>query len=161
MRFPRTVQLDISDSHVYDAAAAPDEWAVSGSFVFAGADPESLIGKRRQAFARAFLGTSSFGWSTFVRVAEIQDEEYQGVLHALAIYAVERFGAPDIETALPAAREEAEFAAGLCDHKVNTLLCVERDFEDGDIIERFRTVEPPREAAHARIWTIVEDDGSV
>jgi len=161
MRFPRTVRFDISDTRIYQAAAAPDEWAVSGAFAFAGADPATLDGKERQAFVHGFLGTASFGWSTFVTVAEISDAEYEAVVRALAAHAIECYGAPNIEAALPAAREEAAFAAGLCEHKVNTLLSVERDFGDEGIVERFRVVEPSREADHARIWTIVEDDGSV
>ena len=161
MRFPRTVRFDISDTRIYETAAAPDEWAVSGAFVFAAADPETLGGKQRQAFVRGFLGTASFGWSTFVAVAEISEAEFEQVVLALAGHAVDRYGAPDVEAALPAAREEADFAAGLCDHKVNTVLCVERDVGDEGIVERFRVVEPPREPAHARIWTLVEDDGSV
>ena len=71
MRFPRTVRFDISDTRIYETAAAPDEWAVSGAFAFAGVDSETLVGKARQAFVRGFLGTTSFGWSTFVTVAEI------------------------------------------------------------------------------------------
>jgi hypothetical protein len=161
MRFPRTVRFDISDTRIYENAAAPDEWAVSGAFAFADADPATLGSKARQAFARGFLGTTSFGWSTFVAVAEISETDYEAVVRALAGHAVDRYGAPDIEAAMPAAREEAAFAAGLCDHKINTLLCVERDLGDEGIIERFRVVEPSREPDHARIWTIVEDDGSV
>jgi hypothetical protein len=161
MRFPRTVRFDISDTRIYEIAAAPDEWAVSGAFAFAGADPATLVGKTRQAFVHGFLGTASFGWSTFVAVAEISDAEFEEVVRTLAGHAVDRYGAPDLEAALPAAREEAAFAAGLCDHKVNTLLCVERDLGEEGIVERFRVVEPTREPAHARIWTIVEDDGSV
>jgi hypothetical protein len=157
VRFPRTIRLDVSDTHVYEHAAEPEEWAVSGAFAFAGADPDSLNAKQRQAFARGFLGTTSFGRSTFVCVAEISDAEYQSVVAALADHAVSAYGAPDIETAMTAAREEAEFAASLCDHKINTLLSVERDIEDGRIVERFRVVHPPAEPRHAKIWTIADD----
>ncbi len=158
MRLPRTVQLDVSDRHVFEMAAAPDEWAVWGSFAFARSEPGSLSGKQRQAFARAFLGTASFGRSTFVRIAEATEEDFDGVVRALAEHAVARYGAPSIEAASPAAGEEARFAAGLCGHKLDTLLCVEREFEDGRIFERFRVVQPPRETDHARIRTVVDDD---
>lgn len=161
MRFPRTVRFDVSDTRIFDTAAAPDEWAVSGAFAFADIDPETVDSKRRQAFVHGFLGTASFGWSTFVTVAEITEAEYEEVVLALAGHAVDCYGAPDIATALPAAREEAAFAAGLCDHKVNTLICVERDVGADGIVERFRVIEPSREPDHARIWTIVDDDGSV
>ncbi|MGI9386569.1 MAG: DUF6505 family protein, partial [Methyloligellaceae bacterium] len=39
MKFLRTIRFDESDDHVFDRAAAPDEWAVSGAFAFAEIDP--------------------------------------------------------------------------------------------------------------------------
>jgi len=42
----RTIRLDPSDTFVFERAAEPGEWAVSGSFMFAEADPEALEGKR-------------------------------------------------------------------------------------------------------------------
>ncbi len=157
-RFPRTIRLDISDTRVYERAAEPGEWAVSGAFVFAGRDPEQLSAKERQAFARGFLGVSSFGWSTFVQVAEISEDEYRGVVELLARRAVHDFGAPDRDTAITAAREEAEFVVGLCQHKIHTLLGVEREIGSEGIVERFRVIAPPRDMPHARIWDIVADE---
>jgi hypothetical protein len=49
----RTIQLDASDSFVYEKAAEPGEWAVSGAFVFAQDDPANLRGKARRAFEQA------------------------------------------------------------------------------------------------------------
>jgi hypothetical protein len=158
MRLPRTIRLDGSDERVYEVAAAPGEWAVSGAFAFADADPEGLTGKARQAFRNGFLGTASFGWSTFVVVQDIDAAGFDAVIQALAAHFVARYGAPDMAAALSAARGEVEFAASLCPHKLNTLLAVERELGPQGIIERFRVVEPPREADHARIWKIVEDD---
>jgi hypothetical protein len=157
MRFPRTMRLDNSDEQVFALAAAAGEWAVPGGFAFADATPESLTGKAKQAFRNGFLGTMSFGWSTLVAVAEIDDAAYAQVIDALADHFVAAYGAPDRAAALAAAKAEAEFAAGLCQHKINTLLCIERDFGDTGVIERFRVIEPPREAVHAKIWKIVED----
>jgi hypothetical protein len=152
---PRTIRLDDSDERVFPRAAGPEEWAVSGAFAFAGVhDPEGLDAKGRQAFVRGFLGTASFGWSTFVAVAEIDPAEYEAVVESLAAHLLDHYGAPDRSAALAAAREEAEFAAGLCTHPVNTLLAVERDLEDRGIVERFRAIEPRRAADHARIWEI-------
>lgn len=158
MRFPRTIRLDNSDEAVFERAAAPGEWAVSGAFAFADRIPAEITGKQRQAFANGFLGTASFGWSTLVQVATIREEEYEAVVNALAAHFVDCYGAPDPAGALPAARAEAEFAASLCEHRVNTLLNVERTFGEDGILERFRTIEPPRAADHAKIWTIVDDD---
>ncbi len=157
MRFPRTIRLDASDERVFAATAGPGEWAVSGGFVFADHDPQNLAGKERQAFARGFLGTSSFGWSSLVAVAEIQFAEYEAVIEALARHLFDTYGAPDMRAARQAAREEAEFAASLCTHRINTLIAVERSWGPQGIVERFRTIEAPREAPHARIWTVEHD----
>jgi len=157
MRFPRTIRLDASDEHVFERAAAPEEWAVSGAFAFADAPPETLRGKAAQAFARGFLGTQSFGWSTLVAVAEIKPAELEAVIEALAHHFVERYGAPSIAAAQPAAEAEAAFAGSLCEHRLNTLLAVERTFGPDGIVERFRTIEPLRRGSHARIWSIVPD----
>jgi len=159
MRFPRTIRFDASDERVFEHAAADGEWAVSGAFAFAEADPGALVGKTRQAFANGFLGTASFGWSTFVAVAEITPDELEQVIERLAEHFAAHYGAPSVEAARPVARAETEFAASLCDHKINTLLTVERALGPDGIVERFRTVIPREHAAHARIWTVVEDDG--
>ena len=157
MRFPRTVRFDASDEQVFEHAAEPDEWAISGAFAFADADPGSLAGKHRQAFRSGFLGTRSFGWSTFAAVAEIPADELEAVIHVLARHLVERYGAPSLEAARTAARAETDFASTLCDRKINTLIAVEREFGPKGIVERFRTIEPAAGGAHTRIWTIVDD----
>ena len=158
MRFPKTIRFDVSDEQVFERAAEPDEWAVSGAFAFADVDPGSLSGKRRQAFRSGFLGTRTFGWSTFAVVAEISADELEAVLNGLAHHLLEHYGAPSVEAACAAARSETGFAAGLCDHKINTLIAVERELGPKGIVERFRTIEPASHGAHAKIWTIVDDD---
>ena len=158
MRFPKTIRFDASDAKVFNRAAPPDEWAVSGAFAFSNADPEAISGKTRQAFANGFLGVDSFGWSTFVSVAEIDDAEYERVIDALADHFVEVYGAPDRAAARPAAEAEAAFAAGLCDKPLNTLLSVSREFGEAGIVERFHVIERQLEPVHTKIWEIVEDD---
>ena len=160
MRFPRTIRLDASDTRVYDPAAEPGEWAVSGAFVFADAEPESLTGKAKQAFANGFLGTRSFGWSTLVTVSDIDAAEYEAVVRALAAHLVADHGAPDLATALAAAQAEAAFASSLCEQQINTLIGVARSFGEQGIVERFRKVEPPRHPVHTKIWEIVADGGA-
>jgi hypothetical protein len=158
IRFPKTIRFDASDEQVFECAAAPDEWAVSGAFVFAGADPAVLSGKARQAFRSGFLGTASFGWSTLVAIAEISEQDYDDVIDRLARHFVAGYGAPSLAAAEPAARAEAEFAGGLCQHKLNTLIAVEREFGPDGVVERFRTIVPRAQPDHARIWAIVEDE---
>jgi len=156
MRFPRVIRLDDSDSQVYENTAVPGEWAVPGSFVFMNVDPGALAGKPKQAFLHGFLGTESFGWATLVTVAEISDDEYQSVIESLASHFMQNTGAPDRSAALKAAREEASFAASLCEHAVHTLLTLERKVEDESIVENFRVVRLPDASDHAamKLWTV-------
>jgi len=140
LKLPRTIRLDPSDTFVYSRAAEPGEWAVTGTFLFFGADIENFSGKQRQAFRAGFLGIESFGWSTLAVVTEVTMEERNAAVECLAKQLVTRCGAPDIETARPAAEEELSFAQSLCDHPVNTLLALHRSSEDGAIREAFRTL---------------------
>lgn len=163
MKFPRCIRLDASDLHVYPQAASPGEWAVPGGVTFAGCDPAALDSKARFAFQNGWLGVESFGWSTFVEVAEIGEAEFERVIETLARGFVSVLGAPDMAAALPPARAEAEYAAGLCDHKLHTLLALERGLGEDDaaedgIVERFRVIVPERAQDHARIWDIVPDE---
>jgi hypothetical protein len=150
--------MDASDAHVFAQAAEPGEWAITGSFVFAADDPDALTGKRRQAFRNGFLGTASFGWATFAVVAPISEAEYEVVVGRLADHLLALYGAPDREAALAAAREEAAFAASLCDHPVNTVITIEREFTAEGIVENFRTVDAAADAP-ANAWKIEDTTG--
>ena len=158
MKFPRTIRLDSSDSQVFALAAAPGEWAVPGSFAFADRNPERFERKERLAFASGWLGTESFGRATLVEVAEIDEAGFFQVVERLARHFVETYGAPDLAAALPAARAEADYAAGLCEYGVHTLLSIEREFGEAGITERYRVVQPSRAKDHAQIWSLVEED---
>ena len=70
LKFPRTIRLDPSDTFVFERAAEPGEWAVSGAFVFWNRDPAALGQKQRVALRSGFLGIDSLGWSTLAIVAE-------------------------------------------------------------------------------------------
>ena len=166
LKLPRTIRLDPSDTFVFERAAEPGEWAVSGAFVFWNQDPATLVPKQRVALRSGFLGVGSLGWSTLAIVTEATEAERQSVVAGLAAQLLEKFGAPDLEAARGAAEEEVAFAASLCDHPAQTLLAVQRSIEDGEIRERFRTLKP-REAtegadrlhAHARAFTFHEVEG--
>lgn len=151
MRFPRAIRLDGSDLEVYEAAAEPGEWAIPGSFAFINDNPESLQGKRLQAFRSGFLGTSSFGWCTLVEVAEIDEDQYQEVIDRLAQHFVRAHGAPHIAAALPVAADEADYAVGICHHPVHTLLGIERDFGDDGIVESLKVLRPRDGVDHAKV----------
>ena len=157
-KFPRSVRLDASDLSVFHRAAEPGEWAVTGSFAFAEGDPAGWDSKEQLAFKSGWLGCESFGRTTLVEVAEIEEADFFQVVERLARHFVERYGAPDLARALPVARAEAEDAASLCGHKRHTLLALERAFGETGIVERVKLIEPARAQDHARIWEVVADD---
>jgi hypothetical protein len=142
LKLPRTIRLDPSDSFVFRNAAQPGEWAVTGAFLFADAEPDALDAKARAAFRSGFLGIASFGWSTLVTIVEATEDERDAAIEALAGQFVAHLGAPGIETAREAARDEIAFAASLCGHPVGTLIALARGIEGGELKERFRTLHP-------------------
>ncbi len=139
-RLPRTIQLDSSDRSVFDHAAEPGEWAITGSFAFLDATPEDITGKRRTAFQHGFLGIGSFGWSTLVMVADASDTVVQATTDALAQHFMDRYGAPSLAAAREVAEREIAFAADLCAHPVGTLLTVFRQHGPDGVVEQFATV---------------------
>ena len=166
LKLPRTIRLDPSDTFVFERAAVPGEWAVSGAFVFWNQDPATLGQKQRVALRSGFLGIDSLGWSTLAVVTEATEANRQAMVERLAAQLLDKFGAPDLKAARLAAEEEVAFAASLCDHAPQTLLAVQRSVENGEIRERFRTLKPRQAAAdadrlhaHARAFTFHEVEG--
>ncbi len=135
-----TIRLDPSDTFVFEQAAEPGEWAVSGAFAFWHADPDMLFGKARAAFRAVFLGLSSLGRSTLVQIVEASEEDRAAAVDLLARQLVARFGAPSLEQARAAAEEEIAFAASLCSEPQDTLIAVHRSHENGELREAFRTL---------------------
>jgi hypothetical protein len=159
----RTIRLDPSDTFVFDKAAEPGEWAVSGAFVFWNTDPAALEGKARSAFRGGFLGVGSLGWSTLVQIVETDDDNRAAAIDILAQHLVTHFGAPNIDDARVAAEEEFTFAASLCNHPADTLIAVHRTSEDDGIHEAFRTLRPRNGPKPLRAFSFleVEDDKAV
>jgi hypothetical protein len=155
----RTIRLDPSDTFVFERAAEPGEWAVSGAFMFADADPDGLAGKPRAAFRSGFLGVPSLGWSTLVQIVEASEADQIAVVEVLAKKLHESFGAPDLAAAGAAAEEEVAFAASLCDHPKDTLIALRRTFEDGAIREAFRTLRPRGTRKPMRAFSFLEVEG--
>ena len=156
MKLLRTIQLDTSDSFVFEKPAEPGEWAVSGAFAFVRSGPANLQGKARTAFRAGFLGLSSLGRSTLAQIVEASEADRRSVVEMLAEQLVEGFGAPNIVTARLAAEEEIEFVASLCDHPPGVLVAVTRRLEDGAIREAFRTLRPREGAGHSRAFEFLE-----
>ena len=159
MKLLRTIRLDPSDTFVFDRAAEPGEWAVSGAFMFGHTDPASLDGKPRAAFRSGFLGVQSLGWSTLAQIVEASEADRTAVIEALARHLQEHLGAPDFATARAAAEEEVAFAASLCEHPLDTLIAVRRTAEDGAIREAFRSLRPRGERKPMRAFAFLDVEG--
>lgn len=167
---PRTIRLDPSDTVVFSHPAEPGEWAVCGTFLFAGRDIARLPRKEQIAFRTGFAGLGDFGFSTLVIVSPASRAEREAAVEALSRLLVAHLGAPDPAAARGAAEEEVAFAEGLCaGHSEGTLIALQRELrEDGAIRERFRTLRPRSETSlgatglrgHAKAFFAVETDGS-
>ena len=159
MKLLRTIRLDPSDTFVFERAAEPGEWAVTGGFVFSDVDPASLEGKARTAFRAGFLGVDSLGWSTLVQIVEASAQDRDNLVAALAQRLMRNFGAPDLETAQIAAEEEVSFAQSLCTHPSDTLIAVHRTFEDGELREAFRSLQHRGGPKPLRAFSFMEVEG--
>jgi len=155
----RTIRLDASDTFVFDAAAEPGEWAVSGAFAFWNKDPGTLDGKARAAFRGGFLGVRSLGWSTLVQIVEATEAERTHLVELLAEQLVRHFGAPTIAEAKAAAEEEVAFAQSLCTVPQDGIIAVHRSYEDGAVREAFRTLRPRDGNKPARVFSFLEVEG--
>jgi hypothetical protein len=143
VRLARTLRFDESDERVFEPAAQPDEWAISGAFEFSDWTEDMLTGKPRQAFANGWLGLESFGRATFVATAQIEQAEYDALVERLAQHFVDRYGAPGLDAARPVAEDELRFMREMCeDHDPNTLLVVSRELVEAGVSESFRAIKP-------------------
>lgn len=153
MKILRTIQLDDSDLHVLPQAAEPGEFAVTGSFLFSNVDPEKIEGQVKIAFASGWLGVASFGFSTFVQVVDIDPDDYEMACRQLAAALVSQLGAPDVLTAMDAARGEIDDATMIAgDHDEGVLLAIEREPAEGGVRERVRVIEMQETGSTRPVW---------
>lgn len=160
MKLLRTIRLDPSDTFVFERAAEPGEWAISGTFVFSDIDPDALRGKARTSFRAGFLGIDTLGWSTLVQIVEATADDRAAIVDTLADRLVQHFGAPDRGIARAVAEDEVSFAESLCNQPANTLVAVHRTFENGELREAFRTLRPRHDERPFRAFSFldVEDE---
>ena len=156
MKLLRTIRLDASDSFVFEKAAEPGEWAVSGAFAFAHCEPLNLRGKARTAFRAGFLGLDSLGRSTLAQIVDASEQDRRTVVEMLAAQLVARFGAPDLATARRAAEEEIDFAVSLCVYPAGVIVAVTHNYEKGAIHETFLALRPRDGAGHAPAFEFLE-----
>ena len=159
MKLLRTIRLDASDTFVFEKAAEPGEWAVSGAFAFWNSNPTALEGKARSAFRGGFLGVDSFGWSTLVQIVEASEADRATLEEALARRLIADFGAPSIEAARAAAEDEVAFVESLCNQPQDTLIAVHRSYEHGEVRESFRTLRPRNGPKPMRAFSFLEVEG--
>ena len=141
-KLPRIVQLDQSDTEVYECTAKPGEWAVPGGFEFLNDSHDTLKGKRLQAFRSGFLGVGSFGRATLVTIGHASESDYQGVIEELSEYLLERYDAPDRAAAAAAAQEEVRYTESLCEYDEGVLLALERELTEDGVAESFKKFIP-------------------
>jgi Family of unknown function (DUF6505) len=160
----RAIRLDASDTFVFERAASPNEWVVSGSFLFWDQEVGGLTGRAKSAFRSGLLGLGTFGWTTLAVVVDATDEEREAALVALSTYLMAEQGAPDMAAARAAAEDEIAFAASLAQHPVQTLVAVHRTLTmDGEISEQFRTFhaadakQATAQPCSAGAFAVVED----
>ena len=79
MKLARTIRFDESDLNIFPRTAEERELALVGTFTFQHLQKTDLIGETRQAFSNGFLGVDSFGYSTFVTVAEAKEADYEHI----------------------------------------------------------------------------------
>ncbi|MBR0816183.1 hypothetical protein JQ544_31960 [Bradyrhizobium diazoefficiens] len=161
MKLLRTIALDPSDTFVFDAAAEPGEWAVSGAFRFWDCDVATLEGKARAAFRGGFLGVQSWGWSTLAQIVPATEDDYRSLVDLLARQLVDRFGAPDVATAKAAAEEEVAFSQSLCSHPISSLIAVHRAVSEGEIRESFRRLQLREGQGHGKAFSFMEMEDEV
>ena len=158
MRLLRTIALDPSDTFVFDVPAEPGDWAVPGAFRFCDRDPVKLSGKDRSAFRSGFLGVNSWGWSTLVQIVHATEDDRGALVELLARQLVERFGAPDLAGARPAAEEEVAFAQSLCTHPIGALIAVHRSAVDGEVRESFCRLQLREGQRHGKAFSFMEEE---
>jgi hypothetical protein len=152
----RTIRLDPSDTFIFARAAEPGDWAISGAFVFADADPANLQGKELACFRGGFLGVPSLGWSTLVQIVEVDAAQRAAAIDSVAQALLAAFGAPDPAAARSAAEEEIAFAASLCTHPNDTLIAVHRSGENGSIRESFRSLHARGDTKRLPVFSFLE-----
>ena len=143
LKLARTIHFDESDTNIFARPAESGEWAIPGGFEFSNWSQGDLVGKARQAFSNGWLSLESYGRATLVAVAQIEHAEIDALAGRLAEHFVALYGAPDLDSALPAAKDELAFMLDLCaDHDPNVMLVVQRELTDAGVRESFRSITP-------------------
>ncbi len=121
-------------------------------------NPSEWPRKRQLAFKSGWMGAASFGRPALIQAALQPESDRSALERALAARIFERYGAPDMLSAVKAARGEIADMAELCAHLAGILLTIAREFsEDGGVREHVRAAPPKGAGRHARLWAFGED----
>jgi hypothetical protein len=140
MKFPRIIRLNNADRRAFSPPAEPGEWAVTGAFRFAHRDPGTFRTSELMVFKHGWLGLESFGSADLVEVADMTEDTYDTMTRRLAAYFLANCGVRDVHEALEAAEQEMAFAASLCGHPLETVLALDREFNEQGLIETTRII---------------------
>lgn len=159
MKYAKIIRFDKSDLNIFPQIAEEGELAVVGSFSFFNLNEENLNGKIKQAFSNAFMGIPSFGYSTFITITEVKEDEIEQLKHCLSDCFVKKYGAPSNEHALKAADDEINLMIDLCRaHDKGSLMSISRELTKDGIKENFRHLPKAESCAEQNIWTFEEEN---
>ena len=159
MKYAKTIRFDKSDLNIFPSIAKEGELAVVGTFSFFHLDEENLKGKMKQAFSNGFLGLPSLGYSTFISLAEVEEEDLKILKNTLSDCFLKKYGAPSFEHAFKAADDEVNLMLDLCcSHDKGSLIGISREMTKEGIKENFRHLPKAESCAEQNIWTFEEEN---
>ena len=137
----RTIRLDPSDTFVFERAAAPGEWAVSGAFAFWNEDVGALRARRARRFAAGFLACNRSAGRRWCRSWK---RPRKIVRRSSARWRSNWWSDLARRTCDGAARpkRKSRLRSRCAISRPDTLIAVHRTFEDGETREAFRTLHP-------------------
>ena len=158
MRYAKIIRFDKSDLNIFPLIAEEGELAIVGTFSFFNLNVENMKGKMKQAFSNGFLGVPSFGYSTFITLTEVSEEELKKLKVCLSDFFLKNYGAPSLEHANKAADDEVNLMLDLCSsHDRGSLMSIYREITKDGIKENFSHLPKADSCAEQSIWTFEEE----
>ncbi len=158
MKYAKTIRFDKSDLNIFPVIAEEGELAVVGTFSFFNLDEENLKGKMKQAFSNGFLGIPSFGYSTFVSLTQVDEEDLRNLKNSLSNCFLKKYNAPSFEHANKAADDEVNLMLDLCSsYDKGSLISISREITNEGIKENFRHLPKAESCAEQNIWTFEDE----
>ena len=158
MKFAKTIRFDKSDLNIFPVVADEGELAIVGTFSFFNLDEENLKGQMKQAFSNGFLGVPSYGYSTFISLTDVEEQDLKKLKDNLSDCFVKKYNAPSLEHAYKAADDEVNLMLDLCSsHDKGSLISISREMTSDGIKENFRHLPKAESCAEQNIWTFEDE----